>query len=54
VTAIPEVPNPGPGHEPVRVLTFDTTAGPLEIHQCQCGRLFDALRMAVHLEREGR
>ena len=26
---------------------------PIEIHVCTCGRMFDATRIAVHIEREG-
>lgn len=34
-----------------QILTFDTTAGPLDVHVCTCGRMFDAARFEVHTGR---
>lgn len=34
-----------------QTLTFTTDAGPLDIHTCTCGRMFDGARFAVHVGR---
>jgi hypothetical protein len=34
------------------VVIFETSTGLLEVTQCTCGRMFDATRLAVHLDRE--
>ena len=31
-----------------QILTFDTDAGPLEVHTCTCGRMFDRARFDAH------
>lgn len=46
------LPTPQQGHWPDRLLTFATSAGDLDVTVCTCGRMFDEVRFAVHVERE--
>lgn len=35
-----------------QVLVFTTATGPLDVHVCTCGRMFDAARFEAHVGRE--